>query len=220
MSSQKTKIILVDDHPLVREWLTSLIHQQPDLIVCGEAETAPMALKLMASAKPEVAIVDISLKGGSGLELIKDIKISHPEVAVIVLSMHDERLYAERALRAGARGYIMKRETARNVIAAIRRVLEGKLYLSEKLSAWFAEKFVDGPASAFGSPVEQLSDRELEVFQLLGEGQETRQIAESLHLSMKTVQAYCSRIKEKLKLANATELLREAIRWNESRQEQ
>ncbi|HEX3799952.1 MAG TPA: response regulator transcription factor [Verrucomicrobiae bacterium] len=217
MNKPKTKIILVDDHPLVREWLTNLIHQQPDLVVCGEVETASVALTSIAASKPDVAIVDISLKDSSGIELIKNIKASHPGVAVIVLSMHDERLYAERALRAGARGYIMKRETTKNVIAAIRRVLEGKLYVSEKLAALLAEKFVDGPALDVRSPIEQLSDRELEVFQMLGEGYETRQVAEAMHVSMKTVQAYCARIKEKLKLANATELLREAIRWNEKR---
>ncbi len=217
MNKHKTKIILVDDHPLVREWLTNLIHQQPDLIVCGEAETASAALQTIEATKPDVAIVDISLKDSSGIELIKNIKASHSQVAVIVLSMHDERLYAERALRAGARGYIMKRETTKKIIAAIRRVLEGKLYLSEHLADVFAEKFVDGSATAVNSPIEQLSDRELEVFQMLGEGCETRQIAESLNVSMKTIQVYCARIKEKLKLANATELLREAIRWNESR---
>jgi DNA-binding NarL/FixJ family response regulator len=217
MIKPKTKIILVDDHPLVREWLTNLIHQQADLMVCGEAETAPAALELIAATKPDVAIVDISLKDSSGIELIKRIKAAHPRVAVIVLSMHDERLYAERALRAGARGYIMKRETARKVIAAVRLVLDGRLYLSEGMAALFAEKFVDGRAPSVNSPIEQLSDRELEVFQLLGEGYETRQIAESLKVSLKTVQVYCARIKEKLKLANATELLREAIRWNESR---
>jgi DNA-binding NarL/FixJ family response regulator len=217
VNKPKIKIILVDDHPLVREWLTNLIHQQPDLMVCGEAETAPAALQIIATTKPDVAIVDISLKDSSGIELIKNIKASHPHVAVIVLSMHDEQLYAERALRAGARGYIMKRETTKKVIAAIRLVLAGKLYLSERLASLFAEKFVDGNAPTVSSPIEQLSDRELEVFQLLGEGYETRQIAESLRVSMKTIQVYCARIKEKLKLANATELLREAIRWNESR---
>jgi DNA-binding NarL/FixJ family response regulator len=217
MNKPKTKIILVDDHPLVREWLTNLIHQQPDLIVCSEAETASAALESIAATRPDVAIVDISLKDSSGIELIKSIKVFHPQVAVIVLSMHDEALYAERSLRAGARGYIMKRETTKKIIAAIRRVLEGKLYLSERLASLFAEKFVDGHTTTVSSPIEQLSDRELEVFQKLGEGCETRQIAESMHVSMKTVQVYCARIKEKLKLANATELLREAIRWNESR---
>ncbi|HVM96469.1 MAG TPA: response regulator transcription factor [Candidatus Acidoferrales bacterium] len=216
MSNDKTKIFLVDDHPLVREWLTNLIHQQADLVVCGEAETAPAALDAINRLKPDVSIVDISLADSSGIELIKAIKASQPEVAVIVLSMHDERLYAERALRAGARGYIMKRETAGKIIAAIRQVLEGKLYVSEALATLLAERFLDG-GTTMESPVEQLSDRELEVFQLLGRGYDTRKIAESLHVSMKTVQAYCARIKEKLNLANATELLREAIRWHESR---
>ena len=214
MSNSKTKIFLVDDHPLVREWLTNLIHQQPDLVVCGEAETAAQALDAIGKLKPAIAIVDISLNEGSGIELIKDLKAVHPQVAVIVLSMHDERLYAERALRAGARGYIMKRETTKKIIAGIRAVLEAKLYLSPQLSTMFAEKFVGG--AKFNSPIESLSDRELQVFELLGEGIETRQIAESLNLSMKTVQVFCARIKEKLKLSNATELLREAIRWHES----
>lgn len=216
MNTEKTTVFLVDDHPLVREWLTNLIHQQPDLVVCGEAESAPAALQAINRLKPDVAIVDISLTNSSGLELIKGITAAQPRVAIIVLSMHDERLYAERALRAGARGYIMKRETARKIIAAIRQVLEGKLYMSEALAAILAEKFVDG-RTTMESPVEQLSDRELEVFELLGEGYDTRRIAESLHVSMKTVQAYCARIKEKLKLANATELLAAAIRWHERR---
>lgn len=220
MNKPKSKIFLVDDHPLVREWLTNLIHQQPDLAVCGEAETAPEALQGIGKLKPEVAIVDISLKGGSGIELIKNLKTLQPRILVIVLSMHDEDLYAERALRAGARGYIMKRETAKKVIAAIRQVLEGKLYLSERLTAQFAERFVGGETPAAGPTVGLLSDRELEVFQLLGQGYETRQIAESLNISMKTVQAFCARIKEKLKLSSATELLREAIRWHENRQVQ
>jgi len=160
--------------------------------------------------------VDISLKHGSGIELIKNLKTSEPGVAVIVLSMHDERLYAERALRAGARGYIMKRETAKKVITAIRQVLDGKIYMSESLAAIFAEKFVDGRLPASGSLVEQLSDRELETFQLLGKGYETRQVAEMMNVSMKTVQAHCAHIKEKLKLTNAAELLREAVRWQEN----
>jgi DNA-binding NarL/FixJ family response regulator len=218
MNKSKSKIFLVDDHPLVREWLTNLIHQQPDLSVCGEAETAPEALEAIPKLKPDVAIVDISLKGGSGIELIKNLKTVQPRVAVIVLSMHDEDLYAERALRAGARGYIMKRETAKKVIAAIRQVLEGKLYLSDRLTALFAEKFVEGNAATITPSIAQLSDRELEVFQLLGQGYETRQIAESLNISMKTVQAFCARIKEKMKLSSATELLREAIRWHENKQ--
>jgi DNA-binding NarL/FixJ family response regulator len=216
MDNAKTSVFLVDDHPLVREWLTQLIHQQPDLVVCGEAEDAPRALRMIGEIRPDVAIVDISLGQGSGIELIKNIKRVVPSVAVIVLSMHDERLYAERALRAGARGYIMKRETAKKVVVAIRQVLAGKLYMSETLAAAFAETFLDGRLPTDGSPVEQLSDRELEVFQLLGRGYETRKVAESLHVSMKTVQAHCAHIKEKLRLSNAAELLREAVRWHEA----
>lgn len=218
MSKPNAKVFLVDDHPLVREWLTNLIHQQADLVVCGEAETPAQALDAIARKKPDVAIVDISLKGGSGIELIKNIRMLRPPIPVIVLSMHEEDLYAERALRAGARGYIMKRETAKKVIMAIRQVLDGNLYLSERVKTLLAERFAEGGTATDNPSVDQLSDRELEVFQLLGQGCETRQIAETLHVSMKTVQAFCARIKEKLKLANATELLREAIRWHESQQ--
>jgi DNA-binding NarL/FixJ family response regulator len=216
VNKPKVKIFLVDDHPLVREWLTNLIHQQPDLIVCGESEDVPRALQKISAIKPDVAIVDILIKHGSGIELIKSLKALHPDVATIVLSMHDEKLYAERALRAGARGYVMKSETAKKVIMVIRQVLAGKIYMSESIAAVFAEKFVDGRLLASGSLVEQLSDRELETFQLLGKGYETRQVAEMMNVSMKTVQAHCAHIKEKLKLANAAELLREAVRWQEN----
>jgi DNA-binding NarL/FixJ family response regulator len=214
----KTRILLVDDHPLVREWLTNLINQQPGMVVCGEAEDAPQALSAIENTQPHLAVIDISLKGGSGIELIKDLKQLHPRLLILVLSMHDELLYAERALRAGARSYIMKREVTKKIITAIREVLAGNLYLSDRVSALIANKFVDGQPTANESPVTLLSDRELEVFQLLGQGRETKQIAESLHISLKTVQAYCARIKEKLDLTNATELLREAIRWEEDRQ--
>jgi DNA-binding NarL/FixJ family response regulator len=214
-SSFKKTVFLVDDHPLVREWLTNLIHQQPDLIVCGEAESRPQATEAIASLKPHVAVVDISLKDSSGIELITDLKQCCPQVAVLVLSMHEEAHYAERALRAGARGYIMKRETATKVVTAIRQVLEGKLYVSETLASAMAAQFVTGKTLATGSAGELLSDRELEVFELLGEGRGTRQIAETLGVSIKTVQAYCARIKEKLSLASASELVREAVRWRE-----
>ena len=213
---QPKRIFLVDDHPLVREWLTNLINQQPGLTVCGEAESGPDAREKILALRPDVAIVDIALKDSSGIELIKDLKQSCPEVAVLVLSMHEEAHYAERALRAGARGYVMKRETTRKVVAAIGQVLEGKLCVSEAITAAMAAQFVEGKTLATCSPVEQLSDRELEVFELLGQGRTTRQIAESLRVSLKTVQAYCARAKEKLKLGSATELLREAVRWHES----
>jgi DNA-binding NarL/FixJ family response regulator len=212
-SVPKSRVFLVDDHPLVREWLTSLINQQRDLIVCGEADDPPEALRRIAAARADVAVVDISLKAGSGLELIKQMKASHPNVAVVVLSMHEESLYGERALRAGASGYVVKRDTPKKVVAAIRRVLDGQLYLSERFAALMAERFVKGRQPVSESPVEELSDRELEIFDLLGQGIGTRQIAEKLCVSIKTVQAYCARIKEKLHLQNATELLREAIRW-------
>jgi DNA-binding NarL/FixJ family response regulator len=213
----KRRIFLVDDHPLVREWLTNLIHQQPDLMICGEAESAPQALAAILESKPQVAIVDISLKDSSGIELIKDLKQACPEVSVLVLSMHDESHYAERALRAGARGYIMKRETTKKVVAAIRRVLEGKLYVSEAVQASITAQFIGAKTASDLSPVQQLSDRELEVFELLGQGRGTRQIAETLRVSVKTVQAYCARIKEKIHVNSATELLRDAVRWSESK---
>jgi len=215
--SQKIKILLVDDHPLVREGLANLINQQPDLEVCGEAANEPQALELISTVQPGVAIVDISLENGSGIELIKSIKALHPAVKVLVLSMHDESLYAERALRAGARGYIMKREAATKIIQGIRSVQAGHLYTSEHIAALMTEKYVAGGAPG-AVPLEQLSDRELEVFQLLGLGHSTRQIADHLHVGFKTVQSYCARIKEKLQLANANELLREAVRWHENQQ--
>jgi DNA-binding NarL/FixJ family response regulator len=214
----KKRVFLVDDHPLVREWLTNLINQQADLVVCGEAATAPEATQGIAQSKPAVAIVDISLKDSSGIELIKNLKASHPDLAVLVLSMHDESVYARRALRAGAKGYIMKRETTKKVIEAIRRVLEGKLYVSEAVAETIFTQFVEGKTLPASSPVEQLSDRELVVFDLLGQGLGTREIAERLRVSIKTVQAYCGRIKEKLNLGSATELLREAMRQHETRE--
>jgi len=210
-----TRVFLVDDHPLVREWLANLIDQQPDLTVCGEAGSAAAALTAIAAARPDVAIVDITLGGRSGLDLIKDLKLMHPSVAVLVLSMHDEALYAERALRAGARGYIMKREVTRKVVLAIRRVQQGRVYLSEQQATHLAEKLVTGATDASESPVTRLSDRELEIFRLVGQGRATREIAEALLLSAKTVQAYYVRIKEKLGVTNANELMREAVRWVE-----
>jgi DNA-binding NarL/FixJ family response regulator len=213
VSDGRRRVFLVDDHPLVREWLTTLINQQKDLVVCGEADDAPRALQAIESLQPDVAVVDVTLTSGSGIELVKDLKRVAPKVAVVVLSMHDEALYAERAFRAGARGYVMKRETTRKIIAAIHEVLNGRIYVSEEYRTSLTEKLIQGKAG--DSPVDLLSDRELEVFRRLGQGQETRRIGEALGISMKTVQVYCARIKEKLNLANATELLREAMRWLE-----
>jgi DNA-binding NarL/FixJ family response regulator len=209
------RIFLVDDHPLVREFLTNLIHHQSDLVVCGQAANSAEAMSGVVATKPDVAIVDLSLNGELALELIKNLRALSPATAVLVLSMHDEVFYAERALRAGARGYVMKSETTSKVVEAIRLVMRGKMYVSAPLAAQLAEKFVVGNDAADSSPIARLSDRELEVFELMGRGWETRRIAEDLHLSMKTVQAYCARIKEKLGLENATTLLREAVRWVE-----
>jgi DNA-binding NarL/FixJ family response regulator len=214
--ARKKRIFLVDDHPLVREWLTNLINQQPDLLVCGESDNTPAALSAVGVARPDLAVVDINLKNSSGLELIKSLKAQHPAVLVLALSVHDESLYAERVLRAGARGYINKSETAQKIAEAIRRVLEGKLFISEKTAELMTARVIAGRAAPDRSPVELLSDRELEVFEKLGQGVSTRQIAEDFRVSIKTVQAYCARIKEKLNLTTASQLLREAIRWNET----
>lgn len=216
MTALPSKVFLVDDHPLVREWLTNLVNQLPDLTVCGEASSAAAAIEGIEASKPAVAVVDLSLKESTGLDLIKTIKARFPDTAVIVLSMHDEQYYAERTMRAGARGYVMKGEMTSDIVAAIREVMAGKVYLSPRMRNLFSERFVDGHMPAMRSPVETLSDRELEVFQLLGQGIETRRVAQRLGVSIKTVQAYCARIKEKLQLANASELLREAVRWNDS----
>jgi len=210
--TQSARVFLVDDHPLVRESLARLINQQADMQVCGEAEDAHEALSGIVASSPNVAIVDISLHGTSGLELIKTLKRAMPACATIVLSMHDERIYAERAVRAGARGYVMKRESTKRIVSAIRDVVRGKLCVSDEVAEMLAQH---DNRPELGSPVETLSDRELEVFTLIGAGRETRQIADEMNVSMKTVQAYCARIKEKLQLASATELLREAVRWQE-----
>ena len=218
IDKQKQPIFLVDDHPLVREWLTNLINQQSDLEVCGKAENTADALAGIARTRPALAVVDITLNAASGLELIKDLCIQHPSVASLMFSMHEEELYAERAMRAGARGYVRKRETSKNILAAIRCVLEGGIYVSQKLSNAMAVKFLHGH-EAVGiaqSRVGQLSDRELEIFQLLGKGRSTAEIADELHLSLKTVQAYSVRAKEKLGLKTAADLLREAILWIEN----
>ncbi len=206
----------MDDHPLFRQGLGSLINQQPGFAICGEAESANEALAAMETLRPDAAIVDLSLKSGSGLDLIKNIKSRFPDTAIVVLSMHDERHYAERAIRAGATGYVMKSESPNTVIEALKRVLAGKLHLSEQMQAHAVEKFVRGASPVAPSPPEVLSNREMEVFRLLGEGLETRRIAEILGLNIKTVQTFCAKIKDKLHLANASELMRESVRWNES----
>ncbi|HUS93529.1 MAG TPA: response regulator transcription factor [Phycisphaerae bacterium] len=216
----KTRVLIVDDHPVVREGLSRRINRQDDMEVCGEAETRSDALAAIAACRPDLAIVDLGLKDSSGLELIKDIKVRYPDLPVLVLSMQDESVYAERVLRAGARGYVMKHEATEKVLLAARRVLEGKVYLSEKLSADFLDILFGGRKGPPGASAgELLTDRELEVFELLGQGLGTRQIAERLYLSVKTIENHREHIKEKLKLSSAPELVRRAVLWVQSQAE-
>jgi len=212
-NENERKILIVDDHPIVRQGLTELINQEKDLVACGQAEDAYEAMEAIKALKPDLVIVDISLKGKSGMEVIKDIKARHPALPVLTLSMHDESLYAERALRAGAKGYIMKQEATEKVITAIRKVLSGQVYVSNQVATRIVSKFAGGTPDADASVIDHLSDRELEVFRLIGQGYRTRQIAERLHLSVKTIETYRAHIKEKLNLASASELLRYAVQW-------
>jgi DNA-binding NarL/FixJ family response regulator len=214
--ARKYGVFIVDDHPLVREGLTNLINRQSDLIVCGEAKDSAEAIAGITKERPDVAIIDISLVNESGLELIKHLIKQVPQLAVVVLSMHDEALYAERALRAGARGYVMKHETSKSVLASIRRVLAGDIYISERIVNRMALRLTSARRPLTSSPVERLSDRELEIFQLLGQGRTPSEIARDLKLSLKTVQAYCARAKEKFGVTSLTELLRAAIRWDDA----
>lgn len=210
------RILIVDDHPMMRQGLAQLINHEPDLTVCGEADTASQALEEVTSRRPDLVLLDISLPDKNGLELIKDLHAWSPEVLILVVSMHDEALYAERVLRAGARGYIMKQEGGRILMEAVRRVLSGRVYVSEKMAARILETFSGRRVETLVSPVEQLSDREFEVFQLIGEGKGTRDIAGHLHLSVKTVEVHRANIKAKLNIRTATELLRYAVRWTEA----
>lgn len=212
----KRRIFIVDDHPMMRQGLTQLIGAEPDLVICGEAENAERALDSIRALKPDLVLADISLPGKNGLELIKDFHVLQPGLPVLVISMHDESLYTERVLRAGGRGYIMKQEGGKKLMQAIRQVLDGKIYVSEKMSADILEIFSGRRAGAESSPLEKLTDREFEVFQLLGQGKGTRDIAEKLHLSVKTVEVHRANIKAKLKLKSAPELIHHAVRWMES----
>jgi DNA-binding NarL/FixJ family response regulator len=216
-SQRKNSILIVDDHPIVRKGLSQLIDREPDLAVCGEAENAQGAMECLRTTTPDLAIVDISLGGVDGIELIKRIKSRYPDLPVLVVSMHDESLFAERALRVGARGYIMKQEAIEKVLEAVRRVLRGELYVSERVSENIVRKFIHGKAEPVNSPIEVLSDRELEVFQLIGQGLGTRRIAEELRLSVKTVESYRANIKDKLKLRDAVELMKHAVQWVEAK---
>ena len=209
------KIFIVDDHPMMREGLAQLLSHETDLAVCGEAEDAAEALSKIETLKPDLVLLDITLRSTNGLELLKDLRIRVPDLAILVISMHDESLYAERALRAGARGYIMKQEGGKKLMEGIRQVLSGRTYVSEKISAKILDTF-SGRRSAAASPVELLTDREFEVFQLIGRGSSTKEIAAQLHVSVKTVEVHRVNIKEKLAIGTAAELIHYAVRWIES----
>jgi DNA-binding NarL/FixJ family response regulator len=213
---KKKQILIVDDHPMMRQGLGQLISAESDLAICGEANNAENALDLINTVKPDLVLVDISLPGKNGLELIKDFQALQPGLHVLVISMHDESLFAERVLRAGGRGYIMKQEGGKKLMQAIRQVLEGKIYVSEKMSSNILEMFSGRRAGAESSPLEKLTDREFEIFQLISQGKSTRDIAEKLHLSVKTVDVHRANVKAKLKLTSASELVRFAARWSES----
>lgn len=209
----RRRILIVDDHPIVRQGIRALLEQQPDLVVCAEAESAGEALQALQKHKPDLVIVDISLKGHDGIELTKWIRGQDKNLPVLILSMHDENLYAERALRAGANGYLMKAEVGDNIIAAVRKVISGEIYLSEKMRQTFLHEITGRGLPPEQSPLDVLSDRELEVFRLIGQGHSTREIAKMLHLSIKTIETYRAHIKEKLGITTASQLVRTAIRW-------
>jgi DNA-binding NarL/FixJ family response regulator len=210
------KVLIVDDHPMMRQGLAQLIDNEPDLKVAAEADTGGQGLDIVVKEKLDLAVLDISLPDKNGLELIKDIRAVKPELPILIISMHDEALYAERVLRAGARGYIMKQEGGKKLLQAIRQVLTGQIYVSEKMSARILETFSGRRPEQSSSPVARLSDREFEVFQLIGQGKGTKEIAQHLNLSVKTVEVHRAKIKEKLSLQTATDLVRYAVRWTEA----
>lgn len=212
-SGAKKTVLIVDDHPVLRLGLTALIESEPDLAVCGQVDTCVAALEAIRQSTPDLVMVDLMLKGCDGLGVVKGIKAYNPEIPALVLSMHDEAVYAERAIRAGARGYVNKKQLDNTVLLAIRCVLAGETYLSDKLTARLAAKLIHGKALATDSPLETLSDRELQVFRLIGQGRSTRQIAETLHLSIKTIESHRAHIKNKLSIETTAELAQRASQW-------
>ena len=214
-ATDKTRIFIVDDHPLLRKGLAELINQEPDMTVVGEADDAPAGIKGITTIRPDLVIVDISLKSMNGLELIKNIKVLDPSIQVLVLSMHDETVYALRVLKAGAKAYVMKQEMVEKVMEAIRRIRAGKVFVSDRVATQMLRTVVDGGDPSKNSPVDSLSDRELEIVALIGNGIATREIAEKLHISIKTVESHRAHIKDKLKLENATQLVQFCVRWVE-----
>jgi DNA-binding NarL/FixJ family response regulator len=216
IQKRKSKIFIVDDHPLICEGLTRLINQQSHIVVCGKAATTHQALRSISALKPDVVIVDLTLKNGSGMDLIKDMNLKAIKSSVLVLSMHDESLYAERALRAGAKGYIMKQEASKETLKAINVILKGEIYLSNKIKAKLLHMVADNRPTSHALPIGGLSDRELRVFELIGQGRSTGEIAKELHISVKTVESYRGHIKLKMSLKNAHELTQHAVHWVET----
>jgi DNA-binding NarL/FixJ family response regulator len=212
----RKRILLVDDHPMMRAGLAQLINKQPDMEICSEAGTPAEAMSALSASNSDLLLTDLTMPGRSGLEFIRDIHALHPDLPILVVSMHDELLHAERVLRAGARGYIMKEAGGEKLLAAIRQVLSGQAYVSEKMSATLLDKLSGRKPRGSSSPIEKLSDREFEIFQLIGQGRSTRDIAKQLHLSPKTVDVHRGHIKEKLELKDATSLVRHAVRWVET----
>jgi DNA-binding NarL/FixJ family response regulator len=215
-TDKKTQVLIVDDHPVVRDGLAAIINHERDMNVCGEADDAAGVLKTIAELKPDVVVTDISLKSSDGIELTKSIKARYPGLPIIVFSIHDESIYAERALRAGAHAYMMKETVSENIVKAIRTVLNGEIFVSDKISNKFLHKIAGDKTGTTKTPIENLSDREFEIFRLIGEGFKASQIAKQLYLSTKTIETYRSRIKEKLNLPNAAELLQYTIKWAKS----
>ena len=216
MTETRKKILIVEDHPIFRWGLSELINQEPDLVVCGDATDVSGAWKAIERLKPDLIIADITLENSDGIDLTKAINRSSKAIPVLILSMHDQFLYAERALHAGARGYIMKQEAMEKVVTAIRQVLAGKIYLNEKVKDQILFNLAERPVGNARSPMERLTDRELEVFRMIGKGFSTREIASKLHLSIKTIGTYRERIKEKLNLKHANELVRHAVHWEKT----
>jgi DNA-binding NarL/FixJ family response regulator len=212
-ADQRHRVFLLDDHPMTRYGMARLIEQEADLVVCGEAESARTALDAVNALKPEVVLVDLTMPGGEGIEFIKDLRAMHPEVAVLVVSMHDEEVYAQRALRAGSRGYIMKSEGGEQLIQAIHQVLQGKIYLSEKMAGKVLEVFSGQRQRSETSTLDKLSDREFEVFRLLGQGLTTREISQRLRLGTKTVDTHRLHLRQKLGFKTGAALIKYAIQW-------
>jgi DNA-binding NarL/FixJ family response regulator len=211
--SGKRRILLVDDHPIVRQGLVEVINRQKHLVVCGETGSGREAPELARRLKPDLAVIDVSLKDANGIQLLKTLKLQRPQLPLLVLSMHEEGLYAERALRAGAMGYIMKQEASEIILKAIHSALRGEIYLSDRIKEKMLHHLVEGKSRKRGFSVDSLSDRELEIFQLIGNGFGTRQIAEKLHLSVKTIESYRESLKQKLQLKGRSELVQQAIHW-------